>query len=592
MTNTRKGRSSRSGNTTSGTRGTKRRDLLKSAAMAAFFAAMPNFVMKAYAQKGEPIQKGGELKVYDMFAYLNIVDFDNLNWPTITNLHQIGSESLLRGDLKRGPGGTKEYSFVPTDYLAPAVIEGSLVERWQLLENPLRVEFKVRPGVMWMAVEGVMPARPLVAADIVKSYEALMASPRYPALWPFVDRWEAPDDKTAVVYLKSFDATWSYFLAWGYYDAIVPQERLKLSDKDRADWRKIGGTGPYRLVDVVKDNRMVYEKNKNYWDKAVINGVEEQLPLVDRITRMTMRDEAGMIADLVSGAVDMVQEIPWQYMKQIQSSAPDLIINKYNRFTGTYIGLRVDQKPFDDVRVRRALNIAIDHKAILNSVMGGAGEILNWPFSSEWTDVYTPISGLSPEGQELFSYNPAKAKALIAEAKLSGPLTFDVIASADVPWHLDVLAMVKAYYSAIGVTMNIKPMESASFRAQRKEATRTAAYMMDNGSTNPQRALQKSVVTGNIWNPTYYSDPAVDKKFEAASAERDAAARIKVFKELNHFYIEKLVPQVWIPTPAVFAAWWPWVKNYNGEIANGAVRQGTIYSRLWIDQNLKKKMGF
>jgi hypothetical protein len=49
---------------------------------------------------------------------------------------------------------------------------------------------------------------------------------------------------------------------------------------------------------------------------------------------------------------------------------------------------------------------------------------------------------------------------------------------------------------------------------------------------------------------------------------------------------------IWLPTPYVFTAWWPWVKNYDGELRAGAVRSGPIYARAWIDQEMKKKLGF
>ena len=51
-------------------------------------------------------------------------------------------------------------------------------------------------------------------------------------------------------------------------------------------------------------------------------------------------------------------------------------------------------------------------------------------------------------------------------------------------------------------------------------------------------------------------------------------------------------PYIWLPTPYVYTAWWPWVKNYNAELRAGAVRPGPIYARMWIDQDMKKKMGF
>jgi len=94
-----------------------------------------------------------------------------------------------------------------------------------------------------------------------------------------------------------------------------------------------------------------------------------------------------------------------------------------------------------------------------------------------------------------------------------------------------------------------------------------------------------------VWNPSQYSDPEYDKKMAAVYLERDEAKRQAMLKEMTREILDK-APYIWLPTPHVFTAWWPWVKNYGGELRAGAVRPGPIYARIWIDQEMKKKMGF
>ena len=79
---------------------------------------------------------------------------------------------------------------------------------------------------------------------------------------------------------------------------------------------------------------------------------------------------------------------------------------------------------------------------------------------------------------------------------------------------------------------------------------------------------------------------------EAALAETDQTKQNKMLIEANRYIIEERVPHVWLPTQTVYRAWWPWVKNYAGELRAGAVRPAPIYARIWIDQKLKKEMGF
>jgi peptide/nickel transport system substrate-binding protein len=88
-----------------------------------------------------------------------------------------------------------------------------------------------------------------------------------------------------------------------------------------------------------------------------------------------------------------------------------------------------------------------------------------------------------------------------------------------------------------------------------------------------------------------YSDPAFDKKMETANREPDEDKRKALIRELTREILDK-APHIWMPTAKAYTAWWPWVKNYDGEHTAGAVRPWPIYSRLWIDQDLKKKMGY
>ncbi len=71
---------------------------------------------------------------------------------------------------------------------------------------------------------------------------------------------------------------------------------------------------------------------------------------------------------------------------------------------------------------------------------------------------------------------------------------------------------------------------------------------------------------------------------------RDETKRKQLLREMT-VEIMDAAPYLWLPTPYVYAAWWPWVKNYGGEMSVGSLRPGPIYARIWVDQELKKKLG-
>ena len=118
-----------------------------------------------------------------------------------------------------------------------------------------------------------------------------------------------------------------------------------------------------------------------------------------------------------------------------------------------------------------------------------------------------------------------------------------------------------------------------------------AGYLMNNGHTNPTTHLRKSFFTKEVWNPSQWTDPELRQEDGRDYREQDEEKRqVEMIREMTREILDK-APYIWLPTPYIFTAWWPWVKNYAGELRAGAVRPGPIYARIWIDQDLKKKMG-
>jgi peptide/nickel transport system substrate-binding protein len=564
------------------------KQLLRTAAVAAMLAGGTS---GALAQE-EP-QLGGNVNVITMYRTLDATTWDYHKWTWKMNHDGLHIDQLVAGDLSKGPRGTKENSFVASDYIPEEQYRGELAESWEVKQNPLRLVFKIRKGVHWPEKPGVMQRREVVADDIVNNFNVMKQSPRYiPTYWDFIKEWKAEDKHTAVAYLNEYNANWGYRIAWGFYSGIMPPEWHALDESKRADWKNTVGTGPYKLVDVQSGRQQIYEKNADYWDSETINGKAYKLPLNDRVTYHIIKDESSAIAALTSGKADIMEAIRWQFVDQLKKSAPKLTIAKDLATQGTFVALRNDKPPFNDVRVRRAMNMAVNMQEINNGLLNGEGELLNYPFSSRWNGLYAPISELSPKGQELFKYNPDKAKKLLAEAGHPKGFSFDMQVCSCSPYHMDIAPMLQAYYQRIGVTMNIKPLEYGAFRSMMRNDNQAVAYLMNNSEGNPFAVLRKSFVTGQTWNPAFHGDEKFDKMYADAVRELDSDKQKQMLREMNRYIIEERVPHVWLPTEMVYRAWWPWVKNYHGELRVGAMRPGPIYARIWIDEKLKKQMGY
>ena len=368
----------------------------------------------------------------------------------------------------------------------------------------------------------------------------------------------------------------------------MPKE---VADAGAGDWKNATGSGPFMITSYVPGNSHVYTKNEKYWDSETINGHKVKLPLVDTVTYRIIKDDSTRLTAFKTGKLDILEAVGWESMESLKKAAPQIKYNEWTNVYGNTFIMRTDTKPFDDVRVRRALNMAINKDEIIKSFYNGHAEMMAYPQHPDFTGYYEPLKDMPESVKELFVYNPAKAKKLLAEAGYPNGFTFKVQVCSCNNENMDLLPLISAYLEQVGVKIEIQPMEYAAFLSVMSNKTHTAGYYMNIGNTNPLTAIRKSFITGQRWNPSMWSDPAFDKKMADIDQEEDETVRMKLTKELNRDVLDKAM-HIWLPSRKLFTVWWPWVKNYDGELTAGAVRPGPIYARLWIDRELKKKMGF
>jgi peptide/nickel transport system substrate-binding protein len=557
------------------------------AALAALAAAL-TLPLPALAQAEKP-QQGGTLNIGMVYVTLAPLSWDPATWAwKFQQDTGLMYEQLFAADLNKSIRKGGKYSFTPDAWLPSDAIRGELAESWVWKDNPLRVEIKLRKGVMFPDKPGVMKSRELVAQDVVDSYYVLDRSPKkIPTYFDHVAKVEAPDTHTVVFLMKEYNAEWDYRFGWGYYSGIVPKEVIAAG---AADWKNANGTGPFLLADVVQGNTVTFVRNPIYWDKEQVGGQSYKLPFVDKVVYATIKDEATYVTAVRTAKLDILESMRWSAAEDLKRSAPKLIFHR-NLTGGTFIALRVDTKPFDDVRVRRALNMAVDKQEIIKSYYGGNAELFAYPMHPEYLGYYEPLDKMPAAAQELFAYNPDKAKALLAEAGYAKGFSFKVQVTSNDPDHMDLLPVVAAYLEKVGVKIEIQPMEYPAFLSAMLTKTNAAGYMMYLPHSNPTTSLRKNFGTKSVWNPSQYSDPDFDRQVAQYNSERDESKRQLLIKQMTRDIVEK-APYIWLPAPYLFSAWWPWVKNYNGELRAGAERPGPIHARIWIDQELKKKMGY
>jgi peptide/nickel transport system substrate-binding protein len=498
-------------------------------------------------------------------------------------------EKLMGGDPMKGPKGTNEYQFHEVTNIPEEYLTGYLAEKWEL-PDPKTLIFHIRKGVMWQDRPGVMKARELTAYDVAFAMDrtcfhgpSKLVGARYNSLKSI-----SPVDKyTVKVEWNEYYADWAQLIGYGYYSEIYPPEMVKAGPNN---WRNACGTGPFKLANFISGTSITFERNPNYWGKTTINGKQYQLPFVDKLVYPFIVDMSVRVAAIRTARVDLISGLDWQFVETLNKSTPEL--KKYPLvYAGAhYIGMRCDKKPFTDIRVRRAMHLAIDRKAFIQSIFGGHGVNLSFPFYYDWPEtLYTPIEKLPNSARELFEYNPEKAKKLLAEAGYPNGFKTNCLAPS-IPIETDAMQLITDYWAKIGVDCKLDVREYSAYQSFTLGGSHDQMAERINTCGTPLAGLQKQGVSQSAWNLARWNDKEFDDGFWKASAEPNKKKRDKMLKNLNIRMIDQ-ASTINLPSRHRFTYTWPWVKNYHGENSFHNWGRGPIWMHIWIDQALKKKMG-
>lgn len=534
-------------------------------------------------------QHGGTLTVLWFHAGLEPQTWDpaDCNW-IVDPFTSPYMENLGMGDFEKyGPRGTNEFAFTDLEYMPPEFLRGCLAESWELLDDTTTI-YHIRQGVYWPDRPGVMSSREMTAEDVAFCGTRRIQSPRCP-YYENVESITAADKYTVVVKVKEYQENWIGAGGWGYFLKIYPPEAV---DAGMHDWRNACGTGPFILKDYVSGASLTFERNPLYWDTTTIDGKEYKLPFADRLSWPIIVDESTRLAALRTGKCDIDMSVSWKYKETLEETNPELA--RYQWLSTTWWGLagRMDKAPFDDIRVRRAMSMAIDRQAVIDAQYGGEGEMLGGPFSLGWpADLYTPLEELPESAQELFEYNPEKAKALLAEAGYPDGFKAEIIVSSTGTAATDMVSMIASLWEDnLGIELELKMAEYALYYGLMIGKAHKDMYLMSKGCGDPFAVLL--VVASDpaqMWNPAMFDDPYFTEMFEKARGTSDIAEAKRLLKECNVYLIDQC-PYVILPVGYYYAYAWPWVHNYYGELNANTRSPGQIHARIWLDRDLRYEM--
>jgi peptide/nickel transport system substrate-binding protein len=399
--------------------------------------------------------------------------------------------------------------------------EPDLAESWTSNQELTEWTFKLRPNVTFH------DGSKLTAKDVVASFETMLdpktGSAARTNIGP-IARVAAADDTTVVFTLKGAYADLPVALA--YTNAKILPAAIITGDMARLD-REAIGTGPFKLVSYEPARLTVVERNPNYFIK--------DRPRLNRIELVVYPDPTAEASALIAGDTDlMLQVSPADYKRVSSASGVKGLRTPSGQFLNVILGC--DQKPFNDVRVRKALALAVDREAMVELVAEGLGTPGN----------DTPINSAYRFYQELpmREANIAQAKKLLAEAGYPNGLNLTLVASDRPSTRTQLGVALRELAKPAGFNIEVQTMPHATYLDQvwTKGAFYVGFYNMQPTADGIFSLLYTSDAA---WNETKWNNKEFDQLIVEARSTADEAKRRDLYaqaQKLMHEEVPTVIP--------------------------------------------------
>ena len=511
--------------------------------------------------------------------------------PCCVELWGFHMERLGIGGIDEyGLRGKGLYSFIDQNAVPISAIVPHLAERFELVD-PTLFKIYVRKGVHFQNKPPVN-GRELDAEDVALSLNRLLEVPFVKTgLWAFVDTIKAVDKYTVEVDLKRYNINWKWLFGPGIFNEIYPRE-LVGEDDLIANWENANGTGPFILEDFVVDVSATWSRNPDYWGTTTIDGEEYQLPFVDTLKQIYIVDETTRLSALRTAKLDLDFMLSAEQRDNLLATTPDIKV-----FGSTWGGLikmlamRADnpELPTYDRNVRKALWMAIDYEDLHEKAWGGAVHRYYSLVPEGWASEFvTPVAELPAELLEGYSYNPEKARQFLAEAGYPDGFkaTIDIRETEE---EKDIGSLLADYWKDIGVDVELRVLDLGVHRSNilsKNHSMLGVQVRVDPPEASIDIASIKTANNYAGWSPADY-----EELLEETLVETDQASATEKIKQLNLIHALGFHENQ-LGVPMIHSIGWPWVNNWYGETQVGHILSTPILSRIWIDQELKKKMGY
>jgi len=546
---------------------------------------------------GKP-QYGGELAIR---TTKNIANWDPYFAELLPQIYTAWMEKLTGEDWTLDPAIFDYKIVTPSEYM-----KGHLAESWEFTE-PGTVVFHLRKGIHWQDKPPVN-GREFTAEDVAYHYNRLYGlgsgfakpAPFHAKITMFKEliSVNAKDKYTVVFKWKTPNREFITEALIAYYSPTGAIEAREAVEKwgDLNDWHHAIGTGPFILEDFISGKSATLIKNPNYWgyDERY---TQNKLPYIDKFKIVVIPDDDSALEAMRNRKIDIMDEVSYKQAKAIQKTNPEILQISIPTGTTCTIDPRNDKAPFNDIRVRKAMQMSIDLPAIARTYYKGTVD----PYPSSLTSAYLkgwgfPYADWPQDLKDEYGYNPTVAKKLLADAGY--PKGFKTNIVADAMWDLDMLPLIKSYFADVGIDMEIRIMDTGAWndfvRVGRKHDQ--LAYGAGTlGRTHvPMMQLHRFQTGDLISNSLMVNDPIFDSFYSRAMEATNTDEVKLILKDANE-HVARQHYAISLLTPKTFDLCQPWVRGYNGQFGSTCGHMGSpqrlffFPARFWIDRRVENK---
>jgi peptide/nickel transport system substrate-binding protein len=450
-------------------------------------------------------------------------------------------------------------------------LKGDLAESWQGSPDQRVWTFKLRRGVKWQNVPP-LKGRELTAADVKFCFDAYAKEGVQTFTFQEIEGMETPDTHTLRIHLKTPNALFPQNVAEPV--AVIFSREVLEEDGDLK--KRLIGTGPYILREHTRKVRIVLQRNPGYFDTG--------RPYVDEYIILSTPDAATRMAAFRTGQSDFLVLSSLSEAEAVRKTNPSAVVQTFP-FTLTPFGLALaqDRAPFNDVRVRRAISMAIDRQRQVDTVFEGHGLLGCGVPYNYYQDTAPTMKDLGPWWQ----YRPAEAKKLLAEAGHPNGFETTLFYYEYNPQMTSQIQLVQQELQKnLNIGVKISKLDYTTYYGRYVEGKWDGmAWGFQSGHAVglDERAYvyMHSKSTKNFFK---VNDPVIDEltsklRQMPGQAEQRAIAKRIVDREYDQ------VLRMWMPWGTQFVVFQPHLRNMAGGVLRGTVGYGSpTIARLWLDK--------